>query len=153
MSKISYSVDTNAILTAWHETYRPANFIGFWKKLEQLIAEGRAFICEEVLRELSKKDDDAHNWAKAQKDFCVPLEEEQIALARQLAKDHPVLAKERLGRMRADAFVIALGQWKGMTVVTAENRRGPEKIPNLCEASKVPCITLADLIATENWRF
>jgi hypothetical protein len=31
--------------------------------------------------------------------------------------------------MRADGFVIALAQWQGLTVVTAENRRGPDKIP------------------------
>lgn len=153
MSELSYSIDTNAILTAWDLNYRPKNFGGFWKKLEALIAAGRAFATEEVIRELSKKDDEAYEWARGQSGFSVPLENEQIAIVQGLAKDYPVLAKERLGRMRADGFVIGLALWKSLTVVTAENHRGPEKIPNLCAAVGVTCITLADLISNENWNF
>ena len=149
----SYSIDTNAILTAWNETYRPANFEGFWKRLEALIAAGRAFVTEEVVRELAKKDDDACAWTKAQTQFSVELEDEQISLVKALATDFPVLAKERFGRMRADGFVIGLAKWKGLTVVTAENRRGPEKMPNICEAVGVQCFSLADLISAENWKF
>lgn len=153
MSALGYSIDTNAILTAWGLTYRPANFPGFWGKIEELIAAGRAFVTEEVIRELSKKDDDACAWAKRQSSFSVQLETEQIAIAKELAKKYPVLAKERLGRMRADGFVIALAKWKNLTVVTAENHRGLEKIPNLCDGESVPCISLADLISNENWKF
>lgn len=153
MTNNSYSLDTNLFLTAWNDTYRPASFPGFWRELEGLISSGRACSSEEVLRELSKKDDGVYKWAKDQDQLSIKLEEEQIALTRSLTKRFPVLAKERLGRMRADAFVIALAQWKGLTVVTAENRRGAEKIPNLCEGAKVECITLADLIEHEGWSF
>ena len=55
--------------------------------------------------------------------------------------------------MRADGFVIALAQWQGLTVVTAENRRGPEKIPNICNAKSVDCVSLADMIESEGWNF
>jgi len=148
-----YSIDTNAILTAWDLTYRPANFESFWKKMEALIASNRAFVTEEVVRELSVKDDDACAWAKRQLGFSIPLETEQITITRELAKKYPILAKEKLGRMRADGFVIALAKWKNLTVVTAENHRGPEKIPNLCDSEGVTCISLADLISNENWKF
>lgn len=150
---VGYSIDTNCILTAWHSTYRPASFSGFWTKFAELIAEGRAFASEEVLNELEKKEDDAFAWAKAQDGFKVPLEEEQVALVRELAKEHPALGKERMGRGKADGFVIALAQWKGLTVVTSENHRGPEKIPNICAASGVDCIPLADMITAEGWTF
>ncbi len=149
----SYSLDTNSILTAWNETYRPASFAGFWRRLEELIGAGRAFICEEVERELSKKDDEAYAWTKTQEQFMVPLEDDQVQLARTLASNFPALAKERLGRMRADGFVIALAQWKGISVVTAENHRGPEKIPNICSDSGVECLSLADMIEREGWSF
>jgi Domain of unknown function (DUF4411) len=149
----SYSLDTNSFLTAWNDTYRPGSFPGFWRELEGLISSGRACTSEEVIRELSKKDDGVYQWAKEQELLSVELEEEQIALTKALTKQFPVLAKERLGRMRADGFVIALAQWKDLTVVTAENRRGPEKIPNLCDGANVTCITLADLIESEGWSF
>ncbi len=153
MSAPAYSFDTNSILTGWNETYRPLNFGGFWKRLEQLIKDGRAFVSEEVERELGKKDDEAFAWVREQDGFVVPLEEEQALLARRLASEFPALAKERLGRMRADGFVIALAQWKGLAVVTGENRRGPEKIPNICDAKGVECLSVADMIEREGWRF
>ena len=79
------------------------------------------------------------------------MEEEQALLASSLASEFTALAKERLGRMRADGFVIALAQWKQLTVVTAENRRGPEKIPNICDAKGIECVSLADMIQREGW--
>lgn len=153
MKVAGYSFDTNAILTAWNETYRPANFEGFWRELERLISAGRAFVTEEVVRELAKKDDDACAWVRQQSNFSIELDNGQLFIVKDLASKFPVLAKERLGRMRADAFVIALAKYKGLTVVTAENRRGPEKIPNICDACGVQCIALSDLITSEGWKF
>jgi hypothetical protein len=148
-----YSLDTNSLLMAWNETYRPTSFEGFWKRLDELIDAGRAFVCEDVKRELAKKDDNVHDWVKSRPHLVVPLEEEQLRRAKGLASKFPNLAKERLGRMRADGFVIALAQWKGYTVVTAENHRGADKIPNICQAQGVPCISLADMIQSEGWTF
>lgn len=153
MSVAAYSLDTNAILTAWNETYRPTSFPGFWSSLEGLIGDRRAFVSAEVLRELSAKDDDAAGWVKSQTDFVIELEEQQVNIARELATEFPALAKERLGRMRADGFVISLASWKGLTVVTAENRRGPAKIPNICDAKGIECASLADMIEAEGWQF
>jgi len=150
---VSYSLDTNTLLTAWNQNYRPANFPGFWERLDRLIEAGRAFVCEEVKLELERKDDDVTEWLKGRSHGIVELENDQLILARALASQFPVLAKERLGRRRADGFVIALAQWKGLTVVTAENHRGPEKIPNICSSASVPCMSLADMIANEGWSF
>ena len=149
----TYSLDTNCLLVAWNDTYRPTNFAGFWKRLDELIEDGRIFVCEDVKRELSKKDDEVHAWVKARPQLVVPLEEEQLKLTKTLASAFPNLAKERLGRMRADGFVIALAQWKNYTVVTAENHRGADKIPTICDQTKVPCISLADMIQHEGWTF
>jgi len=149
----TYCIDTSAFITAWNETYRPTNFATFWQKIESLIADGRAVACQEVKRELTSKDDAAGVWAKAQDSLFVELENEQLVIAQQLVKDFPSLAKQRLGRYRADGFVIALAIWKGLTVVTAENRHGADKIPTICEAKKVDCISLADMIEIEDWSF
>jgi hypothetical protein len=150
----SYTLDTNAFLTAWNETYRPTSFPGFWSNLADLIAEGRAVTSSEVVRELDSKDDDVCKWVKSRpKESVIELEEQQVKIARGLAKQFPSLAKERLGRKRADGFVIAIAAWRGLTVVTAENRRGAEKIPNICDAVDVACISVADMIEAEGWTF
>ena|SRR5579872_5440252 len=149
----SYSLDTNSLLTAWHQTYRPASFPSFWDRLNDLMGDGRAFVSGEVKAELARKDDDVCQWVTTRTHAVVDLETEQMALARTLATQFPALAKQRLGRQVADGFVIALAQWRNLTVVTAENHRGPEKIPNICDSIHVPCIALADLIANEGWTF
>lgn len=153
MNTARYSIDTNTILTAWTTTYRPKNFPGFWTRFDALIQSGTALISEEVQREIKAKDDDISEWFKSHSGRVVALEEEQILLARALAHKFPVLAKERLGRRRADGFVIALAQWKDLTVVTYENHRGAGKIPAICKEAPVQCITLADMIEAEGWAF
>jgi hypothetical protein len=41
--------------------------------MEGMIQEGRLVAPDEVLKELSKKDDDLHNWARLQHGlFCPP---------------------------------------------------------------------------------
>lgn len=154
MSGLTYCLDTNAILSPWHETYRPSSFPGFWANLELLISGSRAVICAEVARELAMKDDGAALWVRSQNGFVVDLEEEQVRIARVLADEFPDLAKQRLGKSRADGLVIALAAWKGLTVVTFENSRGgPAKIPNICETKGIPCMSLADMIEAEGWVF
>jgi hypothetical protein len=117
------------------------------------MSNGRAFVSSEVLRELSRKNDDVHTWVAKRVRAVVELETEQLILVRDLATKYPALAKQRMGQRIADGFVVALAQWKGLTVVTAENHKGPAKIPNICSDTGVSCITLADLIAKENWTF
>ncbi len=153
MISAEYSIDTNSILTAWNTAYRPKSFPKFWINLEDLVRDGKALISEEVHREVLKKDDEVAQWLKGLKPHIVALEEEQILLTQALAKRHPHLAKERLGRQHADGFVIALAQWKGLKVVTYENNRGGGKIPNICAAESVECMALPDLIEAEGWTF
>ena len=90
-----------------------------------------------------------HYWVKSRPHLIVPLEQGQLKLTKGLASSFPSPAEERLGRMRADGFVIAIAQWKGYTVVTAENHRGADKIPNICQALGVPSISLAEMIQSE----
>lgn len=149
----AYSLDTNLFLLAWNEMYRPASFPGFWDRLEKTFTDGRALMSGEVLHEVQRKDDGVYGWLKEHNIPSVDLDVEQLIIARGLAKEFPTLAKERLCRQRADGFVIALAQYKDLTVVTAENHRGPEKIPNICDARGIQCITLADMIEREQWRF
>ncbi len=58
-------------------------------------------------------------------------------------------------RNKADPFVISLAKGKNATVVTGEiggTEKRP-KIPYVCEDLKIPCITFAQLIKEEEWKF
>ena len=55
-------------------------------------------------------------------------------------------------KFQADLFVIAQAKVNGYTVVTEETgSAASEKIPGVCEAMKVECINLMQLIDEEDW--
>jgi hypothetical protein len=53
----------------------------------------------------------------------------------------------------ADPFVIALAQERKLTVVMAEKSKPTKpKIPDVCRALDIPCITLVEMFRREGWR-
>ena len=55
-------------------------------------------------------------------------------------------------KFQADPFVIAMAKVNGYTVITEET--GPtslKKIPGVCNAMKIDCINLMQLIDAEDW--
>jgi hypothetical protein len=121
-----------------------------------MIADGSVRCVDEVLRELAKRDGDAvHTWAKGQEDFFVDLDEDvQEATGRILAA-HPKILGTGKGRNGADPFVIALALARDGVVVTEENRGSltNPKIPVVCDAMGVRCLTLVQFIGEQGWTF
>jgi hypothetical protein len=59
-------------------------------------------------------------------------------------------------RNRADAFVIAVAQLQGCTVITGEGHDGNHnrpKIPFICRGLNIPCASFLDLIQKEGWQY
>lgn len=151
---MSYSVDTSALLEAWVRAYPPDVFSNLWRRFERLIADGRFLASDEVLRELNKKEDDLYSWAKAQPGLFIPLDEvlqvRVIEINNQFSSltDTPTVM-----RGAADPFVIALAAERNLAVVTAERSKPTRpRIPDVCRALGIECITLVELFRREDWR-
>ena len=153
---MAYCIDTSAILDGWVRYYPRDVFPSLWNKLEEMIVAGRLVAPDEVLKELSKNDDDLHEWARLQDGLFCPLEDEvQIATAKILS-DFPKLVNNERNRSIADPFVIAVAAVRKLSVVTGEKRRGNLDrpiIPDVCEAYGITCLTLLELMKTEGWKF
>ena|SRR5579871_1082688 len=153
---MAYCIDTSAILDGWVRYYPRDVFPTLWEKLEELIGLGRLVAPDEVLRELSKNDDELHEWARLQIGLFCPLEEEiQIATAEILGA-FPKLVNNERNRSVADPFVIAVAKVRKLSVVTGEKRKGNlarPKIPDVCEVYGIKCLTFLDLMKTEGWKF
>lgn len=152
-----YSLDTSALLDGWVRNYPPSTFRTLWTKIEDLIAKGELKAIDEVFQELSKQgDDDVVKWCKAQDNFLVVIDEQiQIKVAEILAT-HPNLVDSGKGRSGADPFVIALAEIHKCAVVTGEVASGkPQKprIPDVCSARAVRCISFLQMIQERNWKF
>jgi predicted nucleic acid-binding protein len=153
---MAYCIDTSAIVDGWVRYYPRDVFPTLWDKLEKMIAAGRLVAPDEVLKELSKNDDDLHKWARLQDGLFCPLEDDvQIATAEILAV-FPKLVNNERNRSIADPFVVAVAKVRKLSVVTGEKRKGNPmrpKIPDVCDAYKIRCLTLLELMKSEGWRF
>lgn len=151
-----YCFDTSALMDGWNRYYPPDVIPPLWEQLERL-ADGGAIVCpDEVLREISKKDDALHKWAKKRQRLFQALDDPtQVAVAEVLAA-FPKLVDSRRNRSVADPFVIATGRVRAATVVTGEKAAGTAdrpRIPNVCSHFSVRCINMLDFIREQGWVF
>lgn len=155
-----YCVDTSSFSEL--RAYRRDVFPGVWRKIEELIAQGRLVAPHEVLRELSKRHADIYEWAKGQEIF-VDLDDAQVTAVRDIQQRFSITDHDATGPV-ADELVVALpvsrtaGQLiprDAYIVVTQESAggHGATKIPNVCEAFGITCMKIADMFVREGLRF
>jgi hypothetical protein len=124
--------------------------------MSDLAQAGQIIAPEDVLEELKAQDDELLGWVKARTDaIIVPTSRALLLEARDVLADHPGLTKTGTGRGRADPFVIALAAQRSCPVVTQEQGGSATKprIPFVCTARGVACMSILDVIRNEGWRF
>ncbi len=156
MSGDIYVWDTSAMVGAWVRHYPPDVVPGLWQRMDECGSSGRIVIPQEVLEELSEKDDDLHAWVKARRDRLVSPTSAAVMLeARVVLKDHPGLTKTGTGRGKADPFVIATAACNGFVVVTEEQGGSDLKprIPHVCRHRSVQVCSVLEFLRLEKWTF
>jgi hypothetical protein len=151
-----YSFDTSAILNGRRDLLPPETFPTLWGYVEGMIQSGTIRCVEEVLRELSKRDDDAHRWAKGQAGLFLPLDEDLQIATTEILNAHPKLLGKGGGRNAADPFVIALARTcRDGVVVTEERRKNltSPRIPDVCDALGVRWLSLIGFVREQGWSF
>ncbi|BBZ51775.1 DUF4411 family protein [Mycobacterium heidelbergense] len=149
-----YSFDTSVIINGRRDLFRPTVFRELWTLVEDAITAGEVRSVDEVRRELAKRDDAAKQWADAQSDLFCPLDLPIQQSAIQILRLHPDLVKQGGQRSGADPFVIALAMANKGKVVSQETASGnidKPRIPDVCNAIGVPCLTLMDYIEEQGW--
>jgi hypothetical protein len=120
--------------------------------MERLAAEGRLISVEDVALELQGQEDDVSEWAESHKDIFLKLTQDIQLQTRSILKDHPKLVDLKRKKSSADPFLIATAMVKRGVVVTEERKSGGpqvEKIPDVCAAYRLPCISLLKLLEQE----
>jgi hypothetical protein len=145
---MSFCVDTSAWLDGWRRNYPIDVFKSLWISIEALVDKGEIIASEEVYVELAKKDDDLHDWIQARKSMLVAPDETIQQRVAELLGKYPRLVDTLKGRSQADPFVIATAMERGAAVVTGELTGTADKprIPFVCQAEGIRCITFLDMI-------
>ena len=157
--QIIYSLDTSALIAAFHERYPIDNFRSLWRKIEELIKNGRLKMSQIVFDE-AMRDTDIKLWCdqnQLKPDFQVPIDELVQEKVSEVLSEFPRLVDNRTGKSGADPWVIALALTiENCIVVTEENptdSKNRPKIPDTCAHFNLQCIKVVDLIKRENWIF
>jgi hypothetical protein len=151
-----YSFDTSSFLNGRRDLLPPAVFVSLWSNIEEMITAGEVRSVEVVRDELSRRDDEVKAWATSQSDLFVGLSTEIQEATSEILRDHSRLMGAGRGRNAADPFVIAYGRVIGGIVVTEETPRGRmdnPRIPDVCEALGVPCLSLVGFVQAQGWTF
>jgi hypothetical protein len=151
-----YSFDTSAFINGHRDRLPPSTFPSVWRRVEGMIVNGSVRAVDEVERELAKREGDAvHKWAKGQAGLFVDLEEDIQTATSWVLTSHPKLLGTGKGRNGADPFVIGLALARNGVVVTEETQGSltRPKIPTVCEAVNVRCLTLVEFITEQGWTF
>jgi|SRR5581483_629673 len=153
MPKKIYCIDTSALIAAWYERYKPNRFPKLWEQLDQLITEGRLVSSTLVLRECSKqRSEELHGWLKPREAMFITPDETVQGQVDHIVNTYTGLVSAGREKFQADPFVIAQAKVNSYTVITEETGIGSlAKIPGVCNALKVECINLMQLIDEEDW--
>lgn len=150
-----YCIDTNSLVDLAVRRYPRQAFPALWGKIEDLIEEGRLISTEQVQAEIKRRDDDLWNWTKKHSKMFLQITEEVALNVRNVLAQHPKLVKTGKNRSMADPWVIAQAR-ESRAIVVTEEEGGSEnkpKIPSVCQALGVECISLVKLIIREGWTF
>jgi hypothetical protein len=155
---VIYCIDASAFIDGWRRYYPPDVLPSLWSRIGDLAEEGRIKTPEEVRLELRRGADELFAWVgNYDQMFMLATEEIQTRVSG-IVNSFPNFLPERSpDGVWADPYVIAVAQEHNGIVVTGEkpadaNARHP-KIPNICNALGIMCVSLLDLMRRENWRF
>jgi hypothetical protein len=151
-----YSIDTSALIEAWHRAYPIDVVPALWDGFDELITSGALRATEEVVLEIERKEDALHEWIAARPRLSVAIDSAIQPVVKQVLTSHPKLLDTRKNRSGGDPFVIALGKITGCTVVTNErptNSTARPNIPDVCAAYGVRYVNVLGLIREQGWVF
>ncbi len=156
MPEKTYVIDTCS-LTALPRAYPIDMFRPVWAQIEALVDHGRLVSCEDVYLELESQDDELLAWAKLQKEkgLFLPLSTAVQLRARDVLRSYTNLLDLKKRKSSADAFLIGLALDIGASLVTEEKPSGGPgkvKIPDVCSAYGIQCLTLVDLLRDTQFR-
>lgn len=151
--KALYCIDTSALIAAWDERYPIDVFPQLWNGIAALIAEGRLICPEEVAHELDKRSKDVAAWMTDAGPIVIATDQDTLDHVVRILASHEKLVAERKRGSSADPFVISLAKLRGAVVVTEEGpgTEAKPKIPTVCSAYKIECISLLEFLRAESW--
>ena len=158
---MAYYLDSNVFIEANRRYYGLDFCPAFWDWLRAQNAVGKVFSVQAVARELSQGNDELKEWAAERGEgFFVPPEAHVESKLEQIQSwvSEQNYAPSAIATFleSADHYLISQALADGHHVITrevAENSKKRVKIPNVCQAFDIRCVSLFDVLRNEKARF
>lgn len=141
--------DTSALIEPWVRHYPPDLFPGVWDALQGLAGDGVIKAPVDVRHELERQSDELCEWAKKLDGFFVEADRSAMEQYKDLVNRFDGFLKVNSTKSGADPVVVAMAAVHGVPVVTYETtakQNAAPKIPNVCTAIGVQCVSLVDVL-------
>lgn len=151
-----HSFDTSSLLNGRRDLLPPEVFRSLWVSVEAMVASGEIRAVDVVRDELDRRDDEVSQWARAQPNLFVSLDEDIQRATRAVLTQHPRLMGRGGGRNAADPFVIGLARARSGIVVTEEKPSGnlnKPRMPDVCDALGLRWLSLIGFVQAQGWSF
>jgi hypothetical protein len=152
----TYCIDTSSLLVWFVDTYPPTIFPGLQTRIEELFASQR-LRSPKTVRDEIRSGDECHTWCKAHAELFIEESTVVQRVVRRLMAIHQNLAKPHKEIGGADPFIIAMAKVEGPhVVIVADEHPGSDenrKIPYVCTAEGVQCISFQTMMKEEGWTF
>jgi len=153
-----YLLDSNFFIQAHRQTYPLDVATSFWRKIQQLAAEGKIISIDKVKAELHKNKDALTDWCGANLPapfFCEsgPVMAEYAKVIQAATSRRPPYNQRALDTFfdadEADAWLIAHAVNKNIPIVTHEvsqpARVANVKIPDICQMLNIQTFTTIEM--------
>ncbi len=158
-NQIIYSLDASSLIAAYRSLYPMDNFRALWQEFEKLIRSDRLKMSEFAFEE-TMRDKVLDEWCceKSLKSyFELKIDDSDQKTVRSILSKYPEMLNIKKGTSGADPWVIALAmRFQNVVVVTEEKLTGNlqyPRIPDVCKASNIECVTVSGIVRKENWIF
>lgn len=158
-NQIVYSLDESSLIEAYRSLYPMENFPALWQEFEKLIKSERLKMSEFVFED-TMRDEVLDKWCreKSLKPYLeLKVDDSDQTAVRNILSKYPRMLNFKKGKSGADPWVVALAmKFQKGVVITEEKLTGNlqhPRIPDVCKASNIECVTIAGIVKKENWIF
>lgn len=150
---MKWCFDTSALIEPWVRHYPPDLFPRLWEALREMAAAGVIGAPVDVRIELERQSDGLCEWAKGLNGFFAEADRAVMEVYAHVVNDYPGFMKVNSTKSGADPSVVATAAVRGVPVVTYETmakKDAAPKIPNVCAAMNLQCVSLVDVLRAEH---
>jgi Domain of unknown function (DUF4411) len=142
--------------------YYPERFPSFWRRFNEVVADGRVLSVREVYNELQRQvsfQGWLGEWLRQHRELFVTPGSDEASFVSQIFqvvhfRTLVGQAQQLRGQPVADPFVIACARARAGWVVTEESMRpNAARIPNVCEHFGIDCTNVEGFMTQNGWEF